>query len=172
MMILAYFRIKFSSLKMKRDRVLAPWKPGRLRWAAFFAIWPRDPSKGPVMSKPSRSTPPDENVAILKFKRQNIINLITGWANSAVYKLITFFSYFSKKTGFDISCKLSTEETVYTKCQSLFSPKEAICMKYQTRFPLGKNNKKKWMVGCWVLSSILSSVLILIDAQYRKRDLM
>ena len=84
-----------------------------------------------------------------------------------------FFSYFSKKTGFDISCKLSTEETVYTKCQSLFSPKETICMKYQTQFPLGKNNKKK-MNGrlLKVLSSMLSSVLILIDAQYRKRALV
>lgn len=67
-MILAYFLIKFSSLKMNRDLVLAPWKPGRLRWAAFFAIWPKEPSKGPVISKPSRSAPPEENVAILKEK--------------------------------------------------------------------------------------------------------
>ena len=40
--------------------------------------------------------------------------------NSADNKLITFFfSYFSQKIGFDISCKLSPkEETIYMKCQN------------------------------------------------------
>ena len=33
------------------------------------------------------------------------------------------FSYFSKKTGFDISCKLSPVETICMKCQNLFSGK-------------------------------------------------
>ena len=31
-----------------------------------------------------------------------------------------FFAYFSQKIGFDISCKLSPEETICIKCQSLF----------------------------------------------------
>ena len=42
-------------------------------------------------------------------------------ANSADDKLIMFFSYFSKKIGFDILCKLSPQETICMKCQSLFS---------------------------------------------------
>ena len=32
-------------------------------------------------------------------------------------------SYFSQKIGFDISCKLSTMETICIKCQNLFSGK-------------------------------------------------
>ena len=32
-----------------------------------------------------------------------------------------YFSYFSQKTGFDISCKLSPKETICMKCQTLFS---------------------------------------------------
>ena len=34
-----------------------------------------------------------------------------------------FFFNFSQKTGYDISCKLSPEETICMKCQSLFSGK-------------------------------------------------
>ena len=34
-----------------------------------------------------------------------------------------FFSYFSQKTGFDISCKLCRMETICMKCQILFSGK-------------------------------------------------
>ena len=36
---------------------------------------------------------------------------------------IDWFSYFSQKTGFDISCKLSQLETICMKCQILFSGK-------------------------------------------------
>ena len=36
---------------------------------------------------------------------------------------IFFFSNLLKKTGFDISCKLSPKETVCMKCQILFSEK-------------------------------------------------
>ena len=51
-------------------------------------------------------------------------------ANSEDDKFIVlFFSYFSQKTGFDISCKLSPLETICMNCQSLFS---------------GKNKKKKY----------------------------
>ena len=42
------------------------------------------------------------------------------WSSSADDKLMTF-SYFSQKAGFDISCKSSLLETIYMKCQILFS---------------------------------------------------
>ena len=65
--------------------------------------------------------------------------------NSADNKLITFFS---QKTGFDISCKLSPLETICMKCQSLFS---------------GKNNKIFEIVICWFfLPSILSVYLFVL----------
>ena len=35
-----------------------------------------------------------------------------------------FFLFFSWKTGFDISCKLSPMETIWMKCQILFSSKK------------------------------------------------
>ena len=44
------------------------------------------------------------------------------WANSADDKLM-MFSYFSQKTGSDISCKLSPLETICMKCQNQFSGK-------------------------------------------------
>ena len=34
---------------------------------------------------------------------------------------LKYFSYFSQKTGYDISCKLSSKETICMKCQILFS---------------------------------------------------
>ena len=37
------------------------------------------------------------------------------------YKDILIFFYLFQKTGFDISCKLSSKETVCMKCQTLFS---------------------------------------------------
>ena len=42
------------------------------------------------------------------------------WGDSADDKLMTFF-YFSQKTGFDISCKLSPVETICMNGQNLFS---------------------------------------------------
>ena len=44
-------------------------------------------------------------------------------ANSADEELIMFFSYFFKKIGFEISCKLTPKESICMKCQSLFSGK-------------------------------------------------
>ena len=41
----------------------------------------------------------------------------------SVNEILNFFSYFSKKTGFDISCKLSLLETICMKCLTLFSGK-------------------------------------------------
>ena len=35
--------------------------------------------------------------------------------------ILEYFSYFSQKTTFDISCKLSTVKTICMKCQILFS---------------------------------------------------
>ena len=37
--------------------------------------------------------------------------------------MLKYFSYFSQKTGFDISCKLSPIKTICMKCQILFSGK-------------------------------------------------
>ena len=37
--------------------------------------------------------------------------------------VLKYFSYFSKKIGFNISCKLSPVETIHMKCQILFSGK-------------------------------------------------
>ena len=37
--------------------------------------------------------------------------------------MLKYVSYFSHKTGFDISCKLSPLETICMKCQILFSGK-------------------------------------------------
>ena len=44
------------------------------------------------------------------------------WANSAE-DILKYFPYFSRKIGFDFSCKLSPKETICMKCQSLFSGK-------------------------------------------------
>ena len=38
--------------------------------------------------------------------------------------ILKYFSYFSKKIGFDTSCKLSPKETICMKCQILFSRKK------------------------------------------------
>ena len=51
-----------------------------------------------------------------------LISLYTLWANAADDKL-ELFSYFSKETKFDISCKLFPQETVFMKCQILFCRK-------------------------------------------------
>ena len=52
------------------------------------------------------------------------------WANSADDKL-RIFSYFSQKTGIDISIKLSSQETICITYQSLFSgqnkKKNSVC---------------------------------------------
>ena len=37
--------------------------------------------------------------------------------------LLKRFSYFSKKTSFDMSCKFSSKETICMECQSLFTGK-------------------------------------------------
>ena len=37
--------------------------------------------------------------------------------------ILEYFSYFSQKTGFDITCKLSPMETICMQCQNLFSGK-------------------------------------------------
>ena len=66
MIILAYFRIKFSSLKMNNDRVLLEPNPGSDRCAARDVACPREPSVGPDISTPSRFKPAAVNDAILK----------------------------------------------------------------------------------------------------------
>ena len=51
----------------------------------------------------------------------------TVWTNSADDILISF-SFFKKKRDFDISCKLSPNETICMKFQSLFSGGKKIKM--------------------------------------------
>ena len=50
------------------------------------------------------------------------LTFTTPWVNSADDTLM-IFSHFSKRKGFDISCKLSPVETVCMKFQNLFSGK-------------------------------------------------
>ena len=52
----------------------------------------------------------------------SVLTFTTLWANSADNKLM-IFSYFSQKTVFIISCKMSPMETTDMKCQNLFSGK-------------------------------------------------
>ena len=42
------------------------------------------------------------------------------WVKFSADDILKYFSYFSQKTGFDISCKLSPLETICMKCQILF----------------------------------------------------
>ena len=43
------------------------------------------------------------------------------WVKNSADDILEYFSYFSKKTGLDISCKLSPVETICMICQILFS---------------------------------------------------
>ena len=45
------------------------------------------------------------------------------WVKFSADDILKYFSYFSQKTGFDISCKLSPYETICMKCSTLFSGK-------------------------------------------------
>ena len=40
------------------------------------------------------------------------LTFTTPWTHSADDRLVIFFSYFSQKTGFDFSCKLSPKEKI------------------------------------------------------------
>ena len=48
------------------------------------------------------------------------------WHFMQIGSIYLTMSYFSQKTGFDISCKLSPFESICTKCQELFSGKNKI----------------------------------------------
>ena len=45
------------------------------------------------------------------------------WVKSSADDILKWFSYFTQETGFDISHKLSSEETICMKCEILFSGK-------------------------------------------------
>ena len=55
---------------------------------------------------------------------KEILLFTTPWADSTNDKFEEFFSYFSQKIGFDISCKLSPMKTICMRCQSPFSEKK------------------------------------------------
>ena len=73
MMRRAYLRMKFSSLKMKRDRVLEAPMPGRLMLLALLATFRRLfswlPSRGPSSPPPESADSP----AILQKRMENAI---------------------------------------------------------------------------------------------------
>ena len=77
---------------------------------------------------------PHRNAIILKEKR----NINSFWANSVDVKLV-IFSYFSQKTGFDISCKLSPlGDNLHELSNSVFWEKQekifqyVVCWKFYT----------------------------------------
>ena len=61
--------------------------------------------------------------------------------------ILKYFSYFSQKTGFDISCKLSPLETICMKCQILFSGKNKKNINYLSSAELAKRVVKVKDVG-------------------------
>ena len=81
------------------------------------------------------------------------------WANLADDKLIVSVLFFLQKVGFNISCKLSPQET------SKLSPQETICLKCQCLFS-GMNKKKYFKISsaevftqhvkCWIKSCQIS----------------
>ena len=46
------------------------------------------------------------------------------WVKFSADDILKYFPYFSQKTGFDISCKLSPMETICIKCKILLSGKK------------------------------------------------
>ena len=49
--------------------------------------------------------------------------MLTCWAQLSADDILKYFSCFSQKTGFGISCKVSLLETLCMKCLILFSGK-------------------------------------------------
>ena len=62
-------------------------------------------------------------LSLLKNKWNLFLTFSTLGKNFSRGHTEIFFSYFSQKTGFDISCKLSPMKIIYMKCQVLFSGK-------------------------------------------------
>ena len=73
--------------------------------------------------------------------KEDCYSRLALWVKFSADGILKYFSYFSQKTGFDISCKLSPffQKTGYDILCKL-SPKETICMKCQILFS-GKNKK-------------------------------
>ena len=71
-----------------------------------------------------------QNIILFHNKWNGIIMIVFSclvlWVKFSADAIQKYFSYFSQKTGFDISCKLSTIETICMKCQNLFSEKNKI----------------------------------------------
>ena len=66
--------------------------------------------------------------------QEAITRLTALWVKFSADDIFKYFFYFFQETGFDISCKLSPEET--------------ICMKYQNLFFWEKEEKYYQCVGC------------------------
>ena len=97
-------------------------------------------NSGKLINHLRRKLLPSQQIAIFQFK--NLLSKLSEgcqsraecigktWAllmlstlgkNFSRRQIDDIFSYFSRKTGFDISCKLSPMETICMKCQILFS---------------------------------------------------
>lgn len=111
MIIFAYFRMKFSSLKMNNDREEEPPVPGRLMSAAFLAKWRSEPSEGPQYSPPSwPSWPPTVKFAILQKKNSSLrIKVIF-----TVSKLLCRLMF--KKHWYSYCCYNNTGRSHYCFC--------------------------------------------------------
>ena len=86
---------------------LYPW-PGSTKFA------PKSGSK-----KSPQKVTPHQNLIPL----QVLVYALALWVKFSADDILKYFSYFSQKTGLDISCKLSPLETICMKCHILFSGK-------------------------------------------------
>ena len=62
---------------------------------------------------------------LLEISSLQWVNLCHSLSNLADNKISNIFLIFPPRTGFDISCRLSTIETICTKCHILFSGKNS-----------------------------------------------
>ena len=53
-----------------------------------------------------------------------ILYRLAFWVKFSADNILKYFYFSKKKTGLDISCKLSPKETICMKCQNLFSEKK------------------------------------------------
>ena len=94
------------------------------------------------------------------------LTFTTLWTNSADNKLTTFFSYFSQKTGFDISCKLSPQlnflhcgDNLHEMPHPVFWKKKknnqniskCCLLKFSTQGTFVLNNFKTFIIYCKII---------------------
>ena len=100
-----------------------------------------------------------------KVRTENV-TFTTVLANSADNKLKYFFSYFSQKTGFDISCKLSLLETVCMKCQTLFPGKKKKKKKNSSMLSAKNFIQSAKLKGTWTTIWVLVGIWLVPSFTY------